>query len=133
RELIHLAAYDNLDSEQLNALRSVFPIAPGNERITGRAILTRAIVHVRDRKDDPDLQFGVLTANFPTTLSVPLLRDGAPLGAITVTRTEVAPFSDKQVQLLQVFADQAVIAIENVRLFKELQARTDDLSESLQQ
>jgi GAF domain-containing protein/DNA-binding response OmpR family regulator len=132
-ELIHLAAHDNLEPEQLAALRSVFPLRPGRESITGRAILTRALVHVRNRKEDPDLQFGVLSANFPTTLAVPLLRDGVPLGAITVMRNEVAPFSDKQIQLLQIFADQAVIAIENVRLFNELQTRTDDLSESLQQ
>jgi GAF domain-containing protein len=105
-ELIHLAAYDNLDSEQLAAVRSVFPIRPGRESITARAILTRALVHVRDRRDDPEAQFGVLSKNFPTTLSVPLLRDGHPLGAITVTRTKVALFSDRQVELLQTFADQ---------------------------
>ena len=117
-ELIHLAAYDNLDAEQLAAVRSVFPLRPGRESITARAILTRAPVHVRDRRNDPELQFGVLSTNFPTTLSVPLLRHGVPLGAITVTRTEVALFSDRQVELLQTFADQAAIAIENVRLFK---------------
>jgi GAF domain-containing protein/CheY-like chemotaxis protein/anti-sigma regulatory factor (Ser/Thr protein kinase) len=122
-ELIHLAAYDSLEPEQLAAVRSVFPIRPGRESITARAILTRALVHVRDRRDDPELQFSVLSANFPTTLSVPLLRDGVPLGAITVTRTKVALFSDRQVELLQTFADQAVIAIENVRLFDEVQAR----------
>jgi signal transduction histidine kinase len=132
-EFIHLAAYDNLEPEQLAAIRSVFPIRPGRESITARAILTRAIVHVHDRRNDPELQFGVLSLNFPTTLSVPLLREGSALGAITVTRTEVAPFSDRQVSLLQTFADQAVIAIENVRLFDELQARSDDLSESLEQ
>src|SRR6266516_2677741 len=131
-ELIHLAAYDSLEPEQLAAVRSVFPIRPGRESITARAILNRALVHVRDRRDDPELQFSVLSANFPTTLSVPLLRDGVPLGAITVTRTEVALFSDRQVELLRTFAHQAVIAIENVRLFDELQARTRDLMESLE-
>src|SRR5262249_52973166 len=73
-ELIHLAAYDGLDAQQLAAVRSVFPIRPGRESITARAILTRAPVHVRDRRDDPELQFGILSAN--TTLSVPLLHDG---------------------------------------------------------
>src|SRR5262249_39274776 len=105
---------------------------PGRESVTARAILTRALVHVRDRREDPELQYSVLSANFPTTLSVPLLRDGVPLGAITVTRPEVALFSDRQVELLQTFADQAVIAIENVRLFDEVQARTRDLSEALE-
>jgi two-component system NtrC family sensor kinase len=132
-KLIHLAAHASLEVEQLNAISSVFPIQPGRESITGRAILSRAIVHVRDRRNDPELQFGVLSSNFPTTLSVPLLRAGTPLGAITVTRTEVAPFSDTQVELLRTFADQAVIAIENTRLFEELQARTRDLTESLEQ
>jgi two-component system NtrC family sensor kinase len=80
-KLIHLAAHASLEVEQLNAISSVFPIQPGRESITGRAILSRAIVHVRDRRNDPELQFGVLSSNFPTTLSVPLLRDGTPLGA----------------------------------------------------
>ncbi len=132
-ELIHLAAYDSLDPEQLAAVRSVFPIRPGRESITARAILTRAPVHVRDRRDDTELQFDVLSANFPTTLSVPLLRDGVPLGAITVTRTQVALFSERQVELLQTFADQAVIAIENVRLFDEVQARTQELARSVEE
>src|SRR5262245_32931228 len=110
-ELIHLVAYDNLDSEQLAAVRSVFPIPPGRGSITARAILTRTIVHVQDRSQDRELDYIILSANFPTTLSVPLLRDGVPLGAITVTRPEVALFSDRQVELLKTFADQAVIAI----------------------
>src|SRR5262249_8906772 len=78
-ELIHLAAYDSLEPEQLAAVRSVFPIRPGRESVTARAILTRALVHVGDRREDPEVQYSVLSANFPTTLSVPLLRDGVPL------------------------------------------------------
>jgi signal transduction histidine kinase/CheY-like chemotaxis protein len=87
---------------------------------------------VRDRRTDPELEFGVLSTNFPTTLSIPLLRDGIPLGAITVTRTKVALFSDSQVELLQTFADQAVIAIENVRLFDEIQEKSRQLAEASQ-
>jgi GAF domain-containing protein len=131
--LIHLTAHDNLEPEQLEAVRSVFPIRPGHESVTARAILTRSIVHVRDRSEDPELEYGILSANFPTTLSVPLLRDGVPLGAITVTRGEVRLFSDKQVELLKTFADQAVIAIENVRLFRELEARNRELTTALDQ
>src|SRR5262245_10590891 len=68
-----------------------------------------------------------------TVLSVPLLREGEAIGAISLRRTEVLPFSDKQIALLQTFANQAVIAIENARLFDEVQARTRELTESLEQ
>jgi GAF domain-containing protein/HAMP domain-containing protein len=132
-DLIHLAAHDNLGPERLEVIRSIFPIRPGRQSVTARAILTGALVHVGDRREDPELDYSVLSANFPTTLAVPLLRDGVALGAITVTRAEVRLFSDKQINLLQTFADQAVIAIENVRLFQEIESRNAELSESLEQ
>src|SRR6266516_2375274 len=69
-ELIHLAAYDSLEPEQLAAVHYVFPIRPGRESITARAILTRALVHVRDRRDDPELQFSVLRVRFKTSSRV---------------------------------------------------------------
>jgi two-component system, NtrC family, sensor kinase len=132
-DLIHLAAQDNLGTEQLDAVRSVFPIRPGRGSVTARAILTRSLVHVRDRREDPELEYSALSAKFPNTLSVPLLREGVPLGAITVTRAEVGRFSDRQIVLLETFADQAVIAIENVRLFTELQEKNRALTQAHKQ
>jgi len=105
---------------------------------SGRAVVDRKPVHVRDLHADegepfPDSQELARRTSVRTVLSVPLLRENESIGAIVLRRTEVQPFSDKQISLLQTFADQAVIAIDNVRLFDEVQARTADLSESLQQ
>jgi len=104
--------------------------------VTGRAILERRTIHIRDMFEEfargeyseSQQQRGPA---FRTLLVTPLLREEVAVGAITVRRTEVRPFSDKQVDLLQTFADQAVIAIENVRLFNELQARTAELTRSV--
>jgi two-component system, NtrC family, sensor kinase len=130
--LIHLAAHCGL--VQNNLVRRVFPRPAGPGSVTARAILTRLVVHIPDVTTDPDLEHSVLiTAGFRTVLSVPMLRGGDPIGAITVSRQTVAPFSDAQIALLSTFADQAVIAIENMRLFKELQEKNRDLSEALEQ
>ncbi|MBI3456912.1 MAG: GAF domain-containing protein [Candidatus Rokubacteria bacterium] len=106
--------------------------------VTGRAVVDRQPVHVRDLAATDETEFPEgrtyqRAMGHRTTLAVPLLREGVPLGAILIRRMEVRPFSDKQVKLLQTFADQAVIAIENVRLFQELQARNRDLTEALEQ
>jgi len=95
--------------------------------------LTREVAHIPDATADPEYALrAVLQTGVRTMLSVPILQDGNPVGAITVTRREVEPFSQRQIDLLKTFADQAVIAIENVRLFNELNARTRDLEESLE-
>jgi GAF domain-containing protein len=102
----------------------------------GRAFLDQRPVHVRDLQSDEDFPEGrelSLRMGHRSILSVPLLREGESIGAIVLRRTEVHPFSDKQIALLQTFADQAVIAIGNVHLFEEVQAKTRDLSEALQQ
>jgi GAF domain-containing protein len=104
----------------------------------GRAFLDRKPVHLHDvlsaeGDEFPDGQELSRIMGHRTILSVPLVREGEGIGAVTLRRTEVYPFSDKQIALLQSFADQAVIAIENARLFNEVQAKTRDLTESLDQ
>jgi signal transduction histidine kinase len=98
--------------------------------VTARAILTRDVVHVADTAGDPEYVYpGIFQSGIHTVLSVPMLHDGNPVGAIGVTRREVAPFSEAQIELLRTFADQAMIAIENVRLFAELRDRTTELTQ----
>jgi two-component system, NtrC family, sensor kinase len=133
-ELIHVAAYHNVGGDELDAIRRVFPIAPGRGSVTARAILTRAIAHVVDLSQDPEYAYtAIAQAGFRTVLAVPMLRDGIPIGAIVVTRMRVTPFSPGQVELLETFARQAVIAVETVRLFRELQTRTRDLGRSVEE
>src|SRR5260370_454147 len=104
---------------------------------TGRWVIDRTPVHIHDVLSDegaefPEGQEHSRRDGFRSILSVPMLREGESIGAIALRRNEVQPFTDKQIALLKTFADQAVIAIANVRLFDEVQARTEDLSESLQ-
>jgi two-component system NtrC family sensor kinase len=103
----------------------------------GRAVVDRKPVHVQDLTaagdEFPEGRADALRLGHRTILSVPLLREDKAIGSLSLRRTEVRPFSDKQIELAATFADQAVIAIENVRLFDEVQARTRDLSASLQQ
>jgi GAF domain-containing protein/CheY-like chemotaxis protein len=107
---------------------------PGRGSINGRVLLEGKPVHIDDVLADPEYNFeGQKAARFRTCLGVPLLRQGETIGVMVLTRTRVRPFTDKQIELVTTFADQAVIAIENVRLFDAEQARTRELTESLQQ
>jgi GAF domain-containing protein len=112
------------------------PFKPGQESgVTGRALLERATVQILDAQTDPDytLTKAQKLGGYRTMLGVPLLREGTPIGVFGMARYSVKPFTAKQIELAETFADQVVIAIENTRLLNELRQRTDDLSESLQQ
>src|SRR5262249_57531659 len=106
------------------------PWAPGRGSVTGRVLLERKPVQVIDVLADPEFTMIEVQkrADFRTVLAVPLLREGIPIGVLHMQRTNVRPFTDKQIELVETFADQAVIAIENVRLFDEIQDKSRHLA-----
>jgi len=128
---LHFVAHQGRTVEEIESARAAFPQALSRGSVTARAIAAGATVQIddvsQDAEADPALRI------FHTVLSVPLMRDGQPLGGLTVARRVVQPFSAQQIALLETFAEQAVIAIENVRLFTELAARNTELSEALEQ
>jgi two-component system, NtrC family, sensor kinase len=115
------------------------PTGTDRGTVSGRVLLERKIVHVLDVLADPEYTYPVRLADNSkvhasrTLLGVPLLREGSPMGVMTLGRKSVRPFNDKQIELAETFADQAVIAIENTRLFEAEQQRTRELSEALEQ
>src|SRR5262249_26505000 len=123
-----------LSAEQSEYLKNV-PIKPGRGTVAGRVLKEGKTVHVPDVLADTEYTSfePQRVAGFRSVLGVPLLRGGSPIGVVLVMSRSAQPFTDKQIELVETFADQAVIAIENVRLFEEVQARTRDLSESLEQ
>jgi two-component system, NtrC family, sensor kinase len=108
-------------------------MAPSRGTAAGRAILTGSVVHLPDIWEDPEYEFKATARvkHFRSSLAVPLLHRGRPIGAITVSRSTPGVYSEAGIEQLKTFADQAVIAIENVRLFKELETRTHDLTRSV--
>ena len=107
----------------------------GRQTVTGRTALEGRTIHIPDVLADPEYAWteSIKRGGWRTLLGVPLLREGIPIGVIVISRFAVRPFSDEQIELVSTFADQAVIAIENARLFDEVQARTEELSKSLRQ
>jgi signal transduction histidine kinase len=136
-DLIHLVARKGWSGEELEGIGPLYPRAPSRETPVAAAIADSAVVIVRDIERQigisPQSLLVARTLGYRSMLVVPMLRDGKPIGAIAVARAKIGPFSVKQIELLKTFADQAVIAIENVRLFTELRARTADLTRSVDQ
>src|SRR5262249_18032795 len=130
----HLMAASNTEAAVIR-YASDHPTSPGRGTLVGRTALACKTVHIPDCLADPEYRFHDLQAiaQYRTMLGVPLLRDGVAIGVIALVRTVVKPFVDKQIDLVTTFADQAVIAIENARLFEAEQARTHELTEALQQ
>src|SRR5262249_27209019 len=109
------------------------PISPGRNTLTGRVALESKVVHIPDVLADPEYNYGAQPlGGYRAMLGVPLLREGSCIGVMTITRKRPQPFTTKQIELVTTFADQAVIAIENVRLFDEVQARTRELAHSVE-
>jgi len=132
-EGFHYATNYEFPPDWLEFVRTV-RFAPGRESIVGQSLLERTVVHVDDVLADPQYAFAaqVKKAGLRTVVAVPMVRDGSPIGTLVLTRKNVRPFTTKQIEILETFADQAVIAIENVRLFDEVKQRTDELSRSLE-
>jgi signal transduction histidine kinase len=133
--LMNLAAADTVSHAALDALRGLYPLEPSRGSSTGRAIIMRVTVHIPDFHADPEysLRNWADAVGLRSGVAVPMLRDGTPFGAINVVGAKPGMFSGRQIAMLQTFADQAVIAIENTRLFNELQARTAELGRSVEQ
>jgi GAF domain-containing protein len=133
-ELIHFVTSHNVGPSFVEKMRAKYPMRPDQSQVSGRVLLTKSVVWLEDALADPDYD-----QQFPQglrwrrALGVPMLRDGEPVGVIVVAWADAGPASKAQEELLKTFADQAVIAVENVRLFDEVQARTRELSEALEQ
>src|SRR5262245_35264068 len=131
--ILYRAAAYGFSREFMDYVRGT-PIKAERGSAQGRALLEGRVIHIHDVKADPDYTFTDYQklGDFRTVLAVPMLREGNPSGVVALTRTEVRPFTDKQIELATTFADQAAIAIENVRLFESVEARTRELAKSLE-
>jgi GAF domain-containing protein len=137
-KLLHLAAVSDMSPQETAAYQSIFPRPPRRDYVIGRAFVEGCPVHVQDIEADPEYDqhtLSVLKAAAPyrTYVGIPIIRNGSVLGVIGCGRREVRPFTESQINLVKTFADQAAIAIENTRLFEEVETKTHDLQEALEQ
>jgi GAF domain-containing protein len=134
-KLIHFVAHYGLEEEGKERIRASYPLPPSRASAATRCILSGLIEEIPDIEADAEYQHGggARIIGYGSIVAVPMLKDGQPIGAVAVAKTQRGRFPRRQIELLQSFADQAVIAIENVRLFDEVQARSRELSESLEQ
>jgi GAF domain-containing protein len=134
-ELLHFAAGHGLTPAALDAIDQTFPLVPRPGTTAAQAIASRGVVQRPDLRTVPGyVGHTVIDAlNVRSGVAVPLLKDGEPIGVITLMRTEPGYFPEYQVELLKTFADQAVVAIESARLFDQLQARNREVSEAMAQ
>ena len=132
-EVLRFVAHYGLSAAGVEAAGRGYPVALGREYVAGRAILNRAIEQIPDVRADPHFAHEAFATalNVRSIVAVPVMQNGRSVGALVVARTAPGVFSDRLVALLEVFADQAVIAIENVRLSEEAKARTRELRESI--
>src|SRR6516162_1997550 len=134
-QLLHFVAHHSLTPEVFEMNRRAWPAPPSRRSAAARAILERGFVQIPDIKADPDYTLGpmAVVGDYRSVVAVPILRDCLAVGSIAVARAQAGLLPDPQIELLKTFADQAAIAIENVRLFAAEQQRTRELSESLEQ
>ena len=134
-ELVHLRSWVGIEAygtpDAAEAYQRLFPMVPTRGSITCRAILDRQTIHVRDMATAPGVSAAVRNLGHKSNIALPLLRDGAAIGAVALSSGEIGGFSNSQVALLQTFAEQAVIAITSAETYRELQARTDELTRSV--
>jgi len=132
RDLLRFAAGYEHSGEFMRFMQQ-HPIPLARGTATGRALLEGTVVHIPDVGADPEYTFaGPALGNFRTIVAVPMLREGTAIGVLALMRNAVRPFSEKQIELVSTFADQAAIAIENVRLFEEIQDKNQQLAQASQ-
>src|SRR5215813_1384788 len=133
--LIHFVASHGLSPKEAEAMRTKYPIPPGRASAAARSILTATVEEIPDVDADSEFEHGDIARlmNYRSIVAVPMTKDSRPVGAIVLMSSHAGAFPDRQIDLLKTFADQAVVAIENTRLFEEVQARTRELQEALEQ